>query len=134
MNRNADSAIDLSDEELNSLMTVKWKNPKKQGRWEEDSPPEFNWFKEKAVSALDDSISNWRVVYAFTKVYRARCNLFHGDKHVTDEKDLLLVETSCELLRRFLEYAQAKHIGIADNIPSMQASISERDRPGEMHV
>ena len=45
MNGNADSAIDLSDEELNSLMTVKWKNPKKQGRWEEDNPPEFNWFK-----------------------------------------------------------------------------------------
>ena len=46
-----------------------------------------------------------------TKVYRVRCNLFHGDKHVTNEKDIKLVTTSNVVLERFLRGCAAERLG-----------------------
>ena len=50
---------------------------------------------------LDDEEK--KVTFVLIKIYHARCNLFHGEKHVTSARDKRIAECSAEVLKRLLE-------------------------------
>lgn len=100
-------SVSVQPEEKQILDTVHWKN--RRDKWVEDNPPELDWLRELARTAPN---SKWPTVLALTKVYRVRCNLFHGEKHITNLDDKKKVSVSTGLLERFLQACVVAHLGI----------------------
>lgn len=101
-------SVAVSEEEYDLLITVEWHNYK-TGRWCLDRPHECYDLRHKVEQSKD---VRYKTMLALTKVYRVRCNLFHGDKHVTCDRDRQLVEISSELLCRFLASCMDANLGM----------------------
>lgn len=84
----------VSDNDYNVLCSVQWRNPK-TGDWELDDPDQCRAFAHPVTPRE-------KTLLAMTKVYRVRCNLFHGEKRMTMYHDRELVESSNNLLGVFL--------------------------------
>ena len=64
------------------------------------------WTDGEPEAVLDDGcvkdINKFKTLVAFYKIYRIRCNLFHGHKQSANPRDIELVEKANELLESFL--------------------------------
>lgn len=71
--------------------------------------PELEWkstepYIETALAnegVVRDS-DNWNVIKIFLRIYKIRCNLFHGNKSPCNKRDVQKVEESCVVLGSFL--------------------------------
>ena len=46
----------------------------------------------------------WNLIKIFLRIYKIRCNLFHGDKSPADANDVARVSDSCVILESFLRW------------------------------
>lgn len=100
--------VTVSDKDCAVLSSVKWHNPR-NNRWQRDDPRECREIEEQVIKSND---AKWKTLLALAKVYRVRCNLFHGEKHVTDDRDRKLVECSNNLLCAFLQACADRGLGL----------------------
>jgi len=98
----------VEDSDYAVLTSVRWHNSRTD-RWQRDNPSECRFIEELVVKSNDP---RWKTLLALTKVYRIRCNLFHGEKHVTDDRDRRLVECSNNLLNAFLQECASRGLGL----------------------
>ena len=98
----------VEDSDYETLCSVKWHNPWND-YWAKDNPRESRYVEDR-INGTDSP--KWKTVQALTKVYRVRCNLFHGEKHITDDRDRKLVECSNNLLSAFLRECANHGLGL----------------------
>jgi len=73
--------------------------------------PELQWvdterYIETALAneGVVRNSTEWDLIKVFLRIYKIRCNLFHGDKRLTDKDDVARVSDSCVVLESFLRW------------------------------
>lgn len=79
---------------------------------EKDENDEEITFDPILDKSLKNNIEKFNTLVAFYKIYRIRCNLFHGQKQPTNPRDKELVETANVLLEKFLSASVKDGLGI----------------------
>jgi len=73
--------------------------------------PELRWVDTECyieTAMANESVARdsdeWNLIKVFLRIYKIRCNLFHGDKTPTDVNDVARVSDSCVVLESFLRW------------------------------
>ena len=122
--------VEFSDKQYRILKSVKRMKRDAEASQGDLAPPPLAWEYERnrVLAGYIDYVRNRhrqsgqygerveentiRLVEIMVKIYRVRCNLFHGAKHPSNERDRLLVETSNEILGRFLVECTKRKLGL----------------------
>lgn len=94
-------------------------------RWVDTEPYIETALANEGVARNSDE---WEVIKIFLRIYKIRCNLFHGDKSPADVNDVERVSDSCVILESFLRWYVECGLYVPEKIVIVRGSAKSSRR------